>query len=133
VVQGAVVNVGNPHFVIFVESEDFRSHGMSWQELGGILCTHPAFPQGINVEFVRVLGKDAITFRIYERGCGPTTSSGTGTCASAAAAIALRGCARILKAQAEGGSQSVIWPANDAPMKLTGPAAIVCVGKVAIL
>ncbi len=67
-VQGAVVNVGNPHLVIFVDSEDFSSHGKSWQEIGGIICTHPAFPQGTNVEFVRVLAKDAIAFRIYERG-----------------------------------------------------------------
>ncbi len=34
VVDGAMVNVGNPHFVMFVESEDFSAHGMSWQELG---------------------------------------------------------------------------------------------------
>ena len=132
-VQGAVVNVGNPHFVLFVESEDFRAHGMSWQELGSIICTHPAFPQQTNVEFVRVLGKGEIAFRIYERGCGPTTSSGTGTCASSTAAIALRGCNRTLTANAEGGPQSVVWPANDKPMLLTGPAEIICMGEVATL
>lgn len=132
-VQGAIVNVGNPHFVIFVESEDFSSYNLSWQELGGIICTHPAFPQGTNVEFVRVLGKNSIAFRIYERGCGPTTSSGTGTCASSTAAIALRGCERSLIAHAEGGPQSVAWPANDQPMLLTGPAKIVYEGEVAAL
>jgi diaminopimelate epimerase len=132
-VQGAIVNVGNPHFVLFVESEDFSAHGMSWQELGAILCTSPIFPDGTNVEFVRVLDKDEIAFRIYERGCGPTTSSGTGTCASAAAAIALRRCDRTLTAHAEGGPQSVAWPANDKPMKLTGPAEIICMGEVIAL
>jgi diaminopimelate epimerase len=132
-VQGAVVNVGNPHFVLFVENEDFRAHGRSWQELGAMICTSPLFPEGTNVEFVRVLGKDTIAFRIYERGCGPTASSGTGTCASATAAIALRGCDRTLTAHAEGGPQSVAWPANDKPMKLTGPAEIICMGEVMAL
>jgi diaminopimelate epimerase len=132
-VRGAVVNVGNPHFVLFVESEDFSAHGMSWQELGAILCAHSIFPEGTNVEFVRVIGKNAIAFRIYERGCGPTTSSGTGTCASATAAIALRGCDRKLTAFAEGGPQSVTWPANDKPMKLTGPAEIIGMGEVMAL
>jgi len=134
-VPGVVVNVGNPHFVIFVETEDFSAHGMSWQELGGIICTSPLFAQGTNVEFVRVLSNDEIAFRIYERGCGPTTSSGTGTCASAAASMALGGCDRehMLTAFAEGGPQYVSWPANDKPMRLTGPAEIVCVGEVAAL
>jgi diaminopimelate epimerase len=128
-VEGAMVNVGNPHFLIFVESEDFSSHGMRWQELGAKIAVDPVFKFGTNVEFVRVRSKDEIEFRIYERGCGPTTSSGTGTCASSAAAMALRGAARELTAIAEGGSQRTVWPANDAAMLLTGPAEIVCVGE----
>ena len=93
-VEGLMVNVGNPHFVIFPDREDFGSHGMSWQELGAKIAVAPIFKFGTNVEFVRVLKKDEIAFRIYERGCGPTTSSGTGTCASSAAAITLQGVAR---------------------------------------
>ena len=85
---------------------------------------------GRNVEFVRIESQDEISFRIFERGCGPTTSSGTGTCASATAAIALRDAARELTAVAEGGSQRVVWPARDLEMMLTGPAEIVCVGEV---
>jgi len=129
VIDGAMVNVGNPHYVIFVESEDFSSHGMSWQELGAKIAVDPLFKFGTNVEFVRVLKQDEIAFRIYERGCGPTTSSGTGTCASSAAAMALKGTARELTAIAEGGSQRTVWPADDAVMLLTGPAEIVCKGE----
>jgi diaminopimelate epimerase len=81
------------------------------------------------VEFVQVRSKDEIAFRIYERGCGPTMSSGTGTCAASAAAMFLRGTARELTAIAEGGSQRTVWPANDAAMRLTGPAEIVCRGE----
>lgn len=128
-IDGAMVNVGNPHYVIFVDTEDFSSHGMSWQELGAKIAVDPLFKFGTNVEFVRVLKQDEIAFRIYERGCGPTTSSGTGTCASSAAAMALRGTARELTVIAEGGSQCTVWPDAASKMLLTGPAEIVCRGE----
>lgn len=128
-VEGAMVNVGNPHFVLFVDTDDFSSHGMKWQDLGRIISTSPLFPHGTNVEFVRVRSKDEIAFRIFERGCGATTSSGTGTCASSAAAIALQGVARELTAVAEGGAQRTVWTAAEATMLLTGPAEIVCRGE----
>jgi len=129
-VSGAMVNVGNPHFVLFVDKEDFSAHGLSWQELGAQISVNPLFPHGTNVEFVRVVSPSEIAFRIFERGCGPTTSSGTGTCASSAAAMALRGADRELTAVAEGGPQRTVWPANDAVMRLTGPAEIICRGEV---
>jgi diaminopimelate epimerase len=132
-VAGAMVNVGNPHFVLFVESEDFSAHGLAWQELGARISTSPLFPYGTNVEFVRVLSASEIAFRIYERGCGPTTSSGTGTCASSAAAMTLRSTERVLSAVAEGGTQRTVWPSNDAVMQLTGPAEIICRGEVSAL
>jgi diaminopimelate epimerase len=128
-VEGAMVNVGNPHFVLFVESEDFSVHGLRWHELGAKISNSPLFPHGTNVEFVRVRSQQEIAFRIFERGCGPTTSSGTGTCASSAAAMVLRGTARELTAVAEGGSQRTVWLANDAAMLLTGPAEIICRGE----
>jgi diaminopimelate epimerase len=132
-VAGAMVNVGNPHFVLFVETEDFSTHGHRWQELGAKISTSPLFPHGTNVEFVRVLSPSEFAFRIYERGCGPTTSSGTGTCASSAAAMALRGVDRELTAVAEGGAQRTVWPGGDVVMRLTGPAEIICVGEVSAL
>ncbi|WP_263383780.1 diaminopimelate epimerase [Granulicella arctica] len=129
-VAGAMVNVGNPHFVIFTEAEDFSAHGLSWQELGGRISTSPLFKFGTNVEFVRVVSEAKIAFRIFERGCGPTTSSGTGTCASSAAAMSLRGVNRDLTAVAEGGKQETVWTSTDAVMMLTGPAEIICTGEV---
>jgi diaminopimelate epimerase len=128
-IEGAMVNVGNPHFVLFVETEDFSSHGMSWQELGAKISVDPLFRFGTNVEFVRLLEPGKIAFRIYERGCGPTTSSGTGTCASSAAAMVLRGASRSLTAVAQGGAQQVVWPDDTAEMLLTGPAELICVGE----
>lgn len=128
VVKGAVVEVGNPHYVVFTEHEDFGAYGMSWTKLGQKIATSPLFPHGTNVEFVRLLGEGEIAFRIYERGSGPTLSSGTGTCAASAAAMSLRGVARGLTATAEGGAQRVMWPDAHSEMMLTGPAEIVCRG-----
>lgn len=130
-VEGAMVNTGNPHFVVFVETDDFSAYGHAWQQLGETISTSPPFSRGTNVEFVRVRGAGEIEFRIFERGCGPTSSSGTGTCASAAAAMILRAAPRRLTALAEGGRQEVVWPTDDEPMLLTGPAEIVCTGRVA--
>ena len=92
----------------------------------------PTFPKQTNVEFVRVVSPTEIEFRIYERGVGPTHSSGTGTCASATAAIALRNCARSLSATSIGGPQQIEWPADDQPILLTGPACIVCTGEATL-
>ena len=129
-IAGAMVNVGNPHFVLFIETDDFSVHGLSWQELGAQISLSPLFPNGTNVEFVRVLSPTEIAFRIYERGCGPTTSSGTGTCASSAAAMMLHGTERALTAIAEGGAQKTVWPMSDGGvMLLTGPADLICRGE----
>jgi diaminopimelate epimerase len=129
-VEGVVVNVGNPHFVIFVESDDFSSHGMRWQDLGAIICVHPDFPQHTNVEFVYVKNGSEIMFRIYERGCGPTKSSGTGTTASAVA-VMVRNQSSSIIAHAEGGEQRVFWEDQSKPVRLSGPAEIIRTGEVA--
>ena len=128
-IPGAMVNVGNPHFVLFVDTEDFSAHNLPWQQLGAQIATSPLFPHGTNVEFVQVRSPEEIAFRIYERGCGPTTSSGTGTCASTAAAMTLRQTRRTLNAIAEGGPQTVTWPTQASEMHLTGPAEIICRGE----
>ena len=128
-VPGAMVNVGNPHFVLFVDTEDFSAHGLRWQDLGARISTSPLFRHGTNVEFVQVRSAHEIAFQIYERGVGPTSSSGTGTCASSAAAMALHATARELDAVAEGGAQRTVWASADSEMMLTGPAEIVCVGE----
>ena len=127
-IEGAIVSTGNPHFVIRVESTDFSAYGMDWQTLGRALCVHPQFPAQTNVEFLRVLSPSEIEIRIFERGVGPTSSSGTGTCAAAAAAMQLHGSERTLQVHAPGGTQTVAWPADTEEMKLTGPAELIATG-----
>ncbi len=127
-VVGAAVSTGNPHFVVMAEAESFTVAGRPWQELGAELCTHPDFPGNTNVEFVRRVTSDAIEIRIFERGVGPTSSSGTGTSASAAAMIALHGAAKRLLVRAPGGEQTVEWSAGT-EMLLTGPAVVIAAGQ----
>ncbi len=128
-VEGTVVSMGNPHFVIFVEQETFAVDGRSWEQMGREICFHPDFPGQTNVELVRVVSQREIEIRIFERGAGPTASSGTGTCASAAAAIRFRGLDADLRVRAPGGEQAVNWPGGPAAMMLTGPAELVATGE----
>jgi diaminopimelate epimerase len=128
-VAGAVVAMGNPQFVAMVRDEDFAMAGRPWQEVGAAICMHPDFPAGTNVEFVRRLEHDLIEIRIYERGVGPTSSSGTGTSASAAAMIALEGAPTRLRVRAPGGEQLVEWRGPGEELQLTGPAVIVARGQ----
>jgi diaminopimelate epimerase len=126
-IEGVVVSTGNPHFVIFIDQPDFR--GYDWETIGEEICRHPVFPDQTNVEFVRMTGRDEIEIRIYERGVGPTSSSGTGTCAAGSAAIALRGAAPVLRVIAPGGAQTVEWHGPGTEIVLTGPAELICFGE----
>jgi diaminopimelate epimerase len=128
-VEGAEVCTGNPHFVIAVENERFEVGGSAWQSIGGQICNHADFPSQTNVEFIRVVNPGEIEIRIFERGVGPTLSSGTGTSAAATAALSLHGCKSPLKVVAPGGSQTVAWSGPGDELHLTGPAALVARGE----
>lgn len=118
---GTKVSMGNPHFVIFVDS-----FADGWQRQAGLIGTQPVFPQGTNVEYVVVRGPNQIEIRLFERGVGETESSGTGSCASAVAAIAGGRVSSPVTVVAPGGAQTVRW---DKQVYLTGPATLVCRGE----
>jgi diaminopimelate epimerase len=128
-VPGVEVSTGNPHFVIVVDNAGFRVDGQHWQSIGQQICGHPDFPYQTNVEFVRLVNPGEIEIRIFERGVGPTTSSGTGTSASATAALALYGCTSPLRVVAPGGAQTVAWDGPGTELKLTGPAELIARGE----
>jgi diaminopimelate epimerase len=119
-VTGTPVSMGNPHFVLFVDQ--FPSQ---WQAQAAEIQQQPCFPEGVNVEYVRVRGGNSIEIRIFERGAGETQSSGTGSCASAVAAIAARRAHSPVMVQAPGGPQTVRW---ETKVFLRGPAQIICRG-----
>ena len=128
-IAGVEVSTGNPHLVIVVDNESFVVAGRTWQMIGAEICTHSDFPQQTNVEFVRIVSPTKIEIRIFERGCGPTTSSGTGSSASSTAAIAFNGCQSPLTVVAPGGAQTVAWSGAGSELQLTGPASLIAAGE----
>jgi diaminopimelate epimerase len=120
-VRGTKVSMGNPHFVVLVD--EFPK---AWQEQAALIGVHPSFPEGVNVEYASVRGWNEIEIRIFERGAGETESSGTGSCASAVAAIASRRVASPVSVTAPGGVQTVRW---EEQVYLRGPATLICQGE----
>ena len=120
------VNVGNPHAVLFVASAEEAP----LTTLGPVLEKHPAFPDGVNVEFVEVLTEDRLRMRVWERGSGVTLACGTGACASAAAAVQKGFCraGEEIAVVLDGGTLK-IRIAPDSGVTMTGPAEFVYEGE----
>ncbi|MFY9856257.1 MAG: diaminopimelate epimerase [Terracidiphilus sp.] len=128
-IAGTDVSMGNPHFVILVDNAEFSVAGLPWQQIGAEICVHADFPHQTNVLFFQIVSEREIMIRIFERGVGPTTSSGTGSSASATAALALNGCKSPLTVIAPGGVQTVAWEGQGADLRLTGPASLIARGE----
>jgi len=121
-IRGVPVSMGNPHFVTFVA--EFPSE---WQARSAKIQQSPRFPNGVNVEWVRPSGKHDVQVRFFERGVGETRSSGTGSCASAVAAIATGKAESSVKVHAPGGTQTVRMAGPK--IYLRGSARLVCRGE----
>ena len=119
-VRGIPVSTGNPHLVFF---RDQFIHG--WQAEAAEIGRHPIFPHGVNIELVVVSDWHNIEARFFERGVGETQSSGTGSCASAIAAIATRRAQSPVSVRTPGGVQLVRW---DQQVYLRGNAQLICRG-----
>jgi diaminopimelate epimerase len=124
-VRGIPVSMGNPHYVMFV-----NEFSPAWQAESAEIGRQPQFQQGTNVELVIVKDKSNVEVRFFERGVGETQSSGTGSCASAVAAIASRRAQSPVRVQAPGGIQTVRW--EHGQVFLRGPAQLVCRGEFSI-
>ncbi len=110
------LSVGNPQCVVFVSTlprdADFRRQGSA-------LEVHPAFPERTNVSFVQVTGPRRLDVRIWERGVGPTHSSGTGCSGAAVAAIHTGRVGSPVRVGTETGEQEVAWQPGE-EVRLTG-------------
>jgi diaminopimelate epimerase len=134
VIHGVFVSMGNPHFVILLTTDDFSINDRDWREVGEEICFHPDFPEQTNVEFVHIIGSQSqainqVALRIYERGVGPTNSSGTGTSATAVAMIGIYNAVSPLEVLAPGGAQTVEWAGPGEKLYLTGPATLIARGE----
>ncbi len=120
------VSVGNPHCVVFTDRLD-EAEVRAW---GPRIETHPSFPNRTNVQFARVLGRDRVEIRIWERGAGYTLASGSSSCAVAAAAVR-NGLADGRLTLVMPGGELGIEVRSDYSIRLRGPVAEVCVGELA--
>lgn len=114
----------NPHAVMFVENVERAPV----TELGPKVERHPAFPSRTNVEFVQVIDRGNIRMRIWERGCGETLASGSGSSASAVASIINGFTDRDVNVHVRLGTLKISWP-EDGVITMTGPATEVFTGE----
>ena len=114
--------MGNPQAVWLVDALDDGA----MRRVGAALQAHEAFLDAVNLELARVVSPGHVDILIYERGVGPTSSSGTGSCAAAVAAAAHGGALRDVVVQAPGGRQRVEWLEDG--VFLTGWAEVLCEG-----
>jgi diaminopimelate epimerase len=121
--------MGNPHAVLFVEDP----LDAPVASLGPSIEHHAAFPNGTNVEFVRVMSPERIKMRVWERGSGETLACGTGACAAAVATRLLANGSHRITVELPGGELEVEWEGSlqeESSVFLTGPATKVFEGEI---
>ena len=116
-----ILNVGNPQCAVLVDDL-----GFNWRDLGREIEAHPHYPQRTNVSFVRVVDRHTIETRFYERGAGPTLSSGTGSTGAAVAAILAGRVESPVRVVTEAGELDLEWADQ---VLLRGPAEITARGE----
>ena len=120
------VSMGNPHAVVFLEDVE----KLDIDRIGPKFENHERFPRRINTEFVRVIDRETIEMRVWERGSGETLACGTGACAAAVASI-LNGLAgRKVTVKLSGGSLMSEWDEESGKVYMTGPAVTVFEGEI---
>ena len=123
-IEFTATSMGNPHCSLLVN--DFEQ--LDWRALGAALEVHPAFPERTNVEFVRILNRQEIEVRFWERGCGETLASGTGSCGAALAAMLNELTERKVTVKTAVGELLVEWR-TDGTVLQTGEACAVFQGN----
>lgn len=118
------MQMGNPNCCIFVDDFD----ALNWRAIGKAIEVHEQFPDRTNVVFVRPVERDFIELRIWERGVGETTASGTCSCAGAVAAMVNDRADRDVRVLMEGGEVRIKWR-DDREVVITGTAEVVYSGR----
>lgn len=121
------VSMGNPHTVIFMPEIDH----LNLEELGPKFEKNPLFKNGTNTEFVKVINKNTVQMRVWERGSGETLACGTGACASVVAAVLNNLISQNEETTVllKGGSLLILY---NSTVYMTGPAEINFMGCVEI-
>ena len=120
------VSMGNPHAVVFVEDVQ----GLDLVKIGPDFENHEIFPKRTNTEFVKVIDKNTVEMRVWERGSGETLACGTGCCATAVACILNGFTEDAVTVKVLGGELLIEWDREENLIYMTGPAETVFVGEV---
>ena len=113
----AVVSMGNPHAVFFVDNID----DYDIPALGPLVEGHPIFPEGANAGFAQIIDRKTIRLRVWERGAGLTKACGTGACAALVCAARAGLSDRKARLILDGGELVVEWRESDDRVLMTGP------------
>jgi len=126
--EGIFVSMGNPHYVIFVDD----IHAIDLEKHGKRLENDAAFPQRCNIEFAQLTATNTLRTRVWERGSGQPMEGGRGACPTPTAAIRTQRTQREVTIDMDGGTLQVEWKADNNHIYLSGPAAFVFEGTIAL-
>ncbi|MEZ3463440.1 MAG: diaminopimelate epimerase [Lachnospiraceae bacterium] len=122
------VSMGNPHAVVFIDDADIKD--LDIEAVGPYFENHARFPERTNTEFVRIIDRNNVQMRVWERGTGETLACGTGCCATAVACV-LNGLTDTkVNVSVPGGEILCEWDRQDNVVYMTGPAATVFEGEI---
>lgn len=120
------VSMGNPHAVVFMDDVE----NLKIEEIGPYFENHSCFPNRTNTEFVKVLDKNTVQMRVWERGTGETLACGTGCCATVVACVLNGLTENKVTVKVLGGELLIEWDREKNVIFMTGPAAIVFEGEI---
>ena len=118
------VSMGNPHAVVFMDDVD----NLAIEKIGPYFENHVRFPNRTNTEFVKVLDRNNVQMRVWERGTGETLACGTGCCATAVACILNGHTEEEVTVHVLGGKIKIFWDRESNLIYMTGPAETVFEG-----
>ncbi len=121
------VSMGNPHAVVFLDPD-----GLDIEKIGPYFESHERFPRKTNTEFVKVLDRQNVRMRVWERGTGETLACGTGCCATAVACVLNGLTDDEITVHVLGGDIKVKWDRENDRVYMTGPATTVFSGEIEI-
>lgn len=122
------VSMGNPHAIVYMD--DVKN--LNIEEVGPHFEKHKAFPESVNTEFVRVIDRNTVEMRVWERGSGETLACGTGACAVAVASVLNGYTDEHVTVRLLGGELKIYWDREENLVYMTGPAAVVFDGEISV-
>lgn len=122
------VSMGNPHVIVYMN--DVKN--LKIEEVGPYFEKSSVFPESVNTEFVRVIDRNTVEMRVWERGSGETLACGTGACAVAVACVLNGYTEEQVTVKLLGGDLKIFWDREANLVYMTGPAEVVFDGEIQI-